>query len=105
MKALLMDIRVWPTKSKYNQAGDKVEIEVDQYTELTLLNLDSGMIELYNVESTVFAKWETAKEDFAKLKLDNIAKVLIFDTATKFGKTKITDCVETNEVVSLQAQK
>jgi len=102
MKGIIFGVRVWPVKAKME--GDKVAIEVGQYSELTVLNLDSGDVELYNVETVVFNKWQMVSEDFARLTLDNPAKVMKFTTQTKFGKIKLVDCAETGEAVVLSQQ-
>jgi len=99
MKSLLMDIRVWPNNDK--KTGDKIDIAKGQYTELTTINLDSGKVELYNVESEVYKTWEVTKAEFSILKTDNPCPILEFETATKYGKTKIVDCTRTDESTAI----
>lgn len=97
MRAVLFGTRVWPANEKRN--GEKVEIAKNQYTELTLGNVDSKAIELFNVETELFSSWNIAKEDFAKIEANRANKIFDFETQTKFGKIKIVGCAETDAVL------
>jgi len=102
MKACLMGIRVWPSKDKMDaKDSSKIDIAKNEYTELTLVNLDSGDVELYNVSSEDFAKFEIDKEDFARFKVGAENKIHEFDTKTAYGKTKIMDCTATDQTAVL----